>query len=99
MCNIILSVSRNNLLYKTIDDKIQKLISLGVNGLRINLAKCNDIEMLEAWEFICNLVYNNNLNELEFLFDIPYPKKKVRIMKFFNSYMELRTCIHRKNVV
>lgn len=91
MCNIIASVSRNNLLYKTIDDKIQELISLGVNGLRINLAKVNDIEMLKVWESISNLINNNDLYELEFIFDIPYPKKKIRIVKLFNSYMELKT--------
>lgn len=91
MCNIILSISRNNLLYETINDKIQKLISLGINGFRINLAKISDNEMVKAYESICNLIYHNNLYELEFIFDIPYPRRKIRITKLFNGYMELKT--------
>ncbi len=78
--NIIVSISNKN---ENINQTVSRLVNLGITGLRINLAKyLNKSQQKELFDLL-NVV--KQYKNLKCIFDIPAPKKKIRIVEMIES--------------
>lgn len=82
--NIILSISKKEINAGISSDKIMEYASLGVNGYRINLSKVTDLEIDDYIHKIEKIISLDILKGTNIILDLPYPKKKVRILEFEN---------------
>lgn len=78
--NIIVSISNKN---ENIDQTVSRLTDIGVTGLRINLAKyLNETQQKELNDLLNTVKQYKNL---KCIFDLPVPKKKIRIVEMVDS--------------
>lgn len=89
--NIILSISKVEIIGKNIHNKIKKYLELGVTGFRINLAKYNNEDIYHMLSTIDEIVQQYTLKNFEFIFDIPLPKKKTRVTNMISSCIRIES--------
>lgn len=78
--NIIVSISNKN---ENVNQTLSRLSDLGVTGIRINLAKyLNKSQQKELYDLLNAVKQYKNL---KCIFDLPAPKKKIRIVEMVES--------------
>lgn len=90
MSKTILTLSKKDLFYESNREKFRYLIAQGIDGFRLNLAKFSESELYSIFNSVLDLINKNNLHNFIFVFDIPYPKRKARIVSLPNGRMALR---------
>lgn len=60
-------------------NRVDTLMQYGVINLRFNLSKCNDENLVEVERVITRIKADYG-NVLKFMLDVPYPRKKARIV-------------------
>lgn len=85
----ILSLSYHLIINGNVGERINYYKNSNIDGFRINISKCPVWEYDLLFKNLFDLIHKHQLQGYEFIFDLPYPFKKTRIIKMLDGYWEV----------